>query len=198
MHHILARLVVFLLCAYPLIAFEILSPSSIAGAYISPPCQNNHNVDTDDLPNTTRKLVYIDFDFCGEYTGDELKFGSGSNGSVNAEEVVLLIGYYSCYASTKAQYAKQLGAKYIIIESRVQPPGLEVHYDNVAVDGLVCVYMDFVSFTEVRQYWDNNITILLTEGKTPLCTKIYHMYRIQHVTLISSIYCVDRCLCECI
>ena len=136
------------------LSFTVVSPSSIAGYYPSPPCAfnnlNNYN------SSTVWELVYIDFDFCSEFTGE----------INNIKDVVLLIKFNNCFPPKKTIFAKKAGAQQIILQSVSSPPGVDVYLHRMEQGAaLVSVVVDTYTINFLKKSsLQSNVTVILTSG----------------------------------
>jgi len=140
---------------------QILSPSPIAGHYTTPSCEFNSN--ELNLYNTSivRQVYNVDFDFCSEFEGK----------IENIAELVLLIGPNNCPPFTKGKFALQAGAKQVIIASRINPPGIEIHYGiypDLEIFGVLASLYLYTVLSNAQ-----NVTVLLTPDTNPFAVIFY-------------------------
>ena len=75
---------------------------------------------------------------------------------MNMEDIVLLIGSDKCLPSQKVYNAKKMGAKYVVVESRVTPPGIQIQVYNIEEEGMFAVYLDCFAFRRIMNEIHNN------------------------------------------
>jgi len=143
------------------LGFEIVSPPSLSGHHLAPSLEFNNQEYTNQNQSELRQLFWPNFDFCSEY----------KESIENLENLVVLIDAYNCLPTQKAKFAENFGAKQVIIQGRVTPPGMEIQiYKNEQRKyDIYCVIVDTYTFNLLVYGVQNgeNITMKLIEDENP-------------------------------